>query len=252
MNRFDGKVIVITGGAVGIGRRYAHRFAAEGAHIVIADRDMAAAELLVDQLTVGGTQALACEVDVSDQPAVERAVAAVVERFGGIDVLVNNAAIHHDHAQLPFTAAAIPQWRRVLDVNVIGALICSTACREAMAGRGASIINHSSMAAWSGGSAYAVSKLALNALTVGLAEAFADDGIRVTGIAPGLVDSETSVEWMGEHPGVGDMLIGRQLVKRLGTMDDIADMAMFLCSDAAGFITGQTLLVDGGFTRKAF
>lgn len=140
----------------------------------------------------------------------------------------------------------------MLDVNVIGALICATACRAAMAGRQASIINHSSMAAWSGGSAYGVSKLALNALTVGLAEAFAADGVRVNGIAPGLVDSETSVAWMGRHEGIEQALVGHQIIQRLGRMDDLADTALFLCSKAASFITGQTLLVDGGYTRKAF
>ncbi len=250
--RFIDKVVVITGGGAGIGRRYAHRFAEEGAHIVIADRDLPAARQVVSELAALDTQALACEVDVTDQAAVDAMVSTTVSSFGAIDVLVNNAALHHDDAQLPFTPEAVARWRAVLDVNVIGALICSTACHAAMSGRAGSIINHSSMAAWSGGSAYGVSKLALNALTVGLAEAFAVDGIRVNGIAPGLVDSETSVVWMGRHEGIEQALVGRQMIQRLGRMDDLADTALFLCSEAASFITGQTLLVDGGYTRKAF
>jgi NAD(P)-dependent dehydrogenase (short-subunit alcohol dehydrogenase family) len=110
------------------------------------------------------------------------------------------------------------------------------------------------MAAYLGGGAYSVSKLALNALTVGLAEAFAEDGIRVNGIAPGLVDSEAAVEWMNDpsRQGIQDTLVAGQMIKRPGTMADLADVALWLCSPEAGFVTGQTILVDGGYTRKAF
>ena len=253
--RYTDRVVLITGGGAGIGRRYASRFAAEGADIVVADLDPTAAATVVAEVDEAGRSGLAVTMDVTDDTAVEKAVAATVERFGGIDVLVNNAGVHLEHAQLPFTLEALPDWRRVLDVNVIGAYICAVACREAMAGRdGAAIVNHSSMAAWSGGNAYAVSKLALNALTVGLAEELAADGIRVNGIAPSLVDSEAAVEWMHSpaRAGVEDLLVGRQMIQRLGRMDDLADAALFLCSADASFITGQTLLVDGGFTRKAF
>jgi NAD(P)-dependent dehydrogenase (short-subunit alcohol dehydrogenase family) len=175
-----------------------------------------------------------------------------VAELGGVDVLVNNAGIHLDHAQLPFTLDAVPKWRAVLDVNVIGALICAAACRPAMAARGGgAIVNMSSMAA------YGVSKLALNSLTVSLAADFATDGIRVNGIAPGLVDSEAAVEWWSDPEragmeGIDRMLIGQQMIKRQGTMQDLADMCLFLCSDAASFVTGQTILVDGGFTKKPY
>jgi NAD(P)-dependent dehydrogenase (short-subunit alcohol dehydrogenase family) len=185
---------------------------------------------------------------------VERAVA----ELGGVDVLVNNAGIHLDHAQLPFTLDAVPQWRAVLDVNVIGALICAAACRPAMAARGGgAVVNMSSMAAYGGTGAYGVSKLALNSLTVSLAADFAADGIRVNGIAPGLVDSEAAVEWWNDPAragmeGIDQMLIGQQMIKRQGTMHDLADMCLFLCSDAASFVTGQTILVDGGFTKKPY
>ncbi|TML18351.1 MAG: glucose 1-dehydrogenase [Actinobacteria bacterium] len=253
--RFQGKVIVITGGGAGIGRTYAHRFADEGARVVIADVDGAAGERVVKELEAKGGQGLALMMDVTDAPAVEAMAAAAVARFGGIDILVNNAAIHHHHAQPPFTIEALARWRAVMDVNVIGPYICSVACRPAMAGRGGgAIINHSSMAAYSGGNAYSVSKLALNALTVGLAAEFAPDGIRVNGIAPSLIDSEASLDWMNDpvRKGVEDEIVGGQLIKRLGRMEDVANMALFLCSEDASFITGQTILVDGGFTKKAF
>lgn len=253
--RFDGKVIVITGGGAGIGRRFGSRFAEEGASIVVADLEADRADAVVRGLEEDGRTAMAHLMDVRDTDAVVKMVEAVTARFGRLDVLVNNAGIHLDHAQLPFTLDAVDAWREVLDVNVLGALVCSAACRPAMAASGGgSIVNLSSMAAYRSGNAYGVSKLALNSLTVGLAEQFAADGIRVNGIAPGLVDSESAVEWWSdaERTGIRERLIEGQMLKRQGRMDDLASMALFLCSDAASFVTGQTILVDGGFTKKPY
>jgi NAD(P)-dependent dehydrogenase (short-subunit alcohol dehydrogenase family) len=258
MTRFDGKVVVITGGGAGIGRTYAHRFAAEGAAVVIADRDEAAGRRVVEELAADGARGVAQVMDVTDADAATAMADRAGAELGGIDVLVNNAGIHLDHAQLPFTIEAVPKWRAVLDVNVIGALICAAACRPAMAARGGgAVVNMSSMAAYGGSGAYGVSKLGLNSLTVSLAADFASDGIRVNGIAPGLVDSEAAVEWWSDPAragmeGIDAMLIGQQMIKRQGTMQDLADMCLFLCSDAASFVTGQTILVDGGFTKKPY
>jgi 3-oxoacyl-[acyl-carrier protein] reductase len=241
--RFAGKVVVITGGGAGIGRTYAHRFATEGAAIV------------VKELEVDGHRGLAVEMNVIDVHAVDKMVAAAVAAFDGIDILVNNAGIHLEHAQLPFTAEAIPAWREVLDVNVMGALTCAVACRPAIAARGGgAIINMSSMAAYGNGSAYGVSKLALNSLTVGLASEFAADSIRVNGIAPSLVDSEAAMVWLHDpaQAGIDQMIINGQMIRRQGRMHDLANACLFLCSEEASFITGQTLLVDGGFTKKPY
>ncbi len=184
--RFEDRTIVITGGGAGIGRRYAHRFASEGANVVLADLDEAAGEQVASEVAALGAASLSCPTDVTDDDAVVTMTELAVERFGGIDILVNNAGIHLQHAQLPFTVEALPDWRTLLDVNLLGALACAAACRPHMAARGGgSIINHSSMAAYMGGGAYGVSKLALNALTVNLAAEFGPDAIRVrTGSRP--------------------------------------------------------------------
>jgi len=256
--RFEGKVAMITGGGAGIGRRYAHRFAGEGASIVIADLDLSAAERVVKELEADGHRGIAREMNVTDNDAADATVAAAVDELGGVDILVNNAGIHLDHAQLPFTKDALPAWREVMDVNVLGALGCAVACRPVMKERGGgAIINMSSMAAYGGGNAYGVSKLALNALTVGLAAQFAADNIRVNGIAPGLVDSEAAVAWWSDPAragmeGIDKMLINGQMIKRQGRMDDLANTCLFLCSDDASFITGQTIVVDGGHTKKPY
>jgi 3-oxoacyl-[acyl-carrier protein] reductase len=253
--RFENKVVVITGGGAGIGRTYAHRFADEGAAIVIADVDEAAGMRVVDELQSAGSRAMAVVMDVSHVEDVEAMVAQTTETFGGIDILVNNAAIHLQHAQLPITMEAVPKWRAVMDVNVIGPLICTIACRESMTSRGGgSVLNQSSMAAYSAGGAYGVSKSALNTLTVALAGELAGDGIRVNGIAPSLVDSEAAVEWMNDpvRQGVEQTIVDGQMIKRLGRMGDLANLVLFLCSEEASFITGQTVLIDGGFTKKPF
>ena len=253
--RFEGKIVVITGGGAGIGRTYGLRFAAEGAAVVVADLDAAVGERMVKELEVAGAEGLSFPMDVRDVDGARSMARAAVDRFGGIDILINNAGIHLEHAQLPYTLDAVQRWRDVFDVNVIGALICSAACRDAMAGRGGgAIINMSSMAAYGAGGAYSASKLALNSLTVGLAGELGAHNIRVNGIAPGLVNSEAAVQWWSnpERLGIQESLINGQMIKRQGLMDDLANAALFLCSDEASFITGQTILVDGGHTKKPF
>jgi NAD(P)-dependent dehydrogenase (short-subunit alcohol dehydrogenase family) len=245
----DGKVAIVTGSASGLGAVYARGLAAEGAAVVIADIDGDGAGRIADDLQRGGAKAVSVEVDTSDDDAVGQMVQATERTFGRIDILVNNAGWrpapagrHYDDFPEVLTSK---EWLRVLAVNTVGPLICAMACRGPMAARGGGVIvNQSSNAAYTGaGGAYGVSKLAVNALTMWLAEQLAPDGIRVNAVAPGVMT------------GRGDQVslqaaIARQVISRRGTPEDLVGTLLFLCSDRSSFITGQTILVDGGQTRR--
>jgi len=169
---------------------------------------------------------------------------ATLEAFGGIDILINNAGLHLGNFNE--TCALPPErWRRILDVNVVGAVLCAKACAPFIRERGGgAILNQSSMAAWRGVGAYSISKLALNGVTVSLARELSVDGIRVNGIAPGYVESEAAKSGLSDD--LKQFVLEGQIIKRVGQIGDLVGTALFLCSDEASFITGQTLLVDGG------
>jgi NAD(P)-dependent dehydrogenase (short-subunit alcohol dehydrogenase family) len=249
MGRFDGKVALITGGAYGIGRVYGRALAAEGAAIVIADLDDARTAQTVGEFEAEGWRALGVTCDVADEGQVEAAVAAAVDRFGGVDILVNNAGVHLMGSQ-PLLELPRDEWRRTVEVNVTGAINCAAAVRSSMRSRGGGVIvNQLSTAAFGpGGGAYTVTKLAAGALVATFAKELAADGIRVYGIAPGLVDSEAAMAAKSEQEVAA--LVDRQLIQRLGRMEDLAKTLVFFCSDDASFITGETLIVGGGYPLR--
>jgi NAD(P)-dependent dehydrogenase (short-subunit alcohol dehydrogenase family) len=244
-----GRVAVVTGAGNGLGAEYARALAGAGADVVVADLDEDGAARVVDEVRARGRRAVAVRVDVSDEDGVAAMVRTAEAALGGIDILVNNAGwrpfptgSHYDD----FSEALTPRdWRRILDVNVVGPLICARACQPSMARRGGgAIVNQSSMAAYTTGSGpYGVSKLALNGLTMLLAEEMAPDGIRVNGIAPGVMTGR------GDPKNL-EPKIAEQLVKRRGRPSDLVGALLFLCSDASAFVTGQTILVDGGATKR--
>ena len=242
--RFQGRVAVVTGAGNGIGREYAAAFAREGASVAIADIDEAAAMKAAAEIEGTGARAIAVRADVADESDASAMAAAAVGAFGGIDILVNNAGLHLGDFN-ETTALPPDQWRRILDVNVVGAVLCAKACAPSMRARGGgAILNQSSMAAWRGVGAYSVSKLALNGVTVSLAREFAGDGIRVNGIAPGYVESEAAKSGLSDD--LKRFVLEGQIIKRVGQIEDLIGTVLFLCSEEASFITGQTLLVDGG------
>ena len=242
--RFERKSVIVTGAGNGIGFAYAQAFASEGASVTIVDIDAAAAEAaakLVDR-------SLAVGADVADEASVAAMVAAAVDRFGGVDVLVNNAGLHMGQYNLTSTLP-LSDWRRLFDVNLFGCVLCARYCRQPMIARGGGVIlNQSSNSSYLGVGAYSISKLALNGLTVSLAQEFAADNIRVVGIAPGMVGSDAVLSRLEDvHK---QAVLGGQLVKRWGRLQDLVGMVLLLCSEEASFVTGQTVTVDGGFVKR--
>ena len=250
MNRYENKVVLVTGAANGIGRAYAEGFAREGAAVVLAYIDAPGVESAAKELSAGGASAIGVHADVSDEQSVAALMQRAVAELGGIDVVVNNAGLHLGRFN-ETTTLPVDEWRRILDVNVIGAMLCAREARASMAARGGGVVlNQSSMAAYlPAGGAYGVSKLALNALTMSLAAELSADGTRVVGIAPGMVGSDAVLAHLApEHK---DLVIRMQLVKRFGEVGDLVGMVLFLCSSQASFITAQTFLVDGGAVPQA-
>ncbi len=248
--RFKDKVAFITGGGRGIGETYARALAAEGAAVVLAEIDLPAAQGVAASIAESGARTLAVTCDVADEGSVDAAVARAVEHFGGVDILINNAAKHlMEYAGKP-TELPRAKWRLMLDVNVIGIVNCSAACRRSMRERGGGvIINQSSIAGFDPTTPYGISKLAVRGLVVALAKELAPDGIRVYGIAPGPVDSPSAMADL--PPALLDEFINRhQLVKRQGRMSDLAGAMLFFCSPQASFITGETLMIGGGYPLR--
>ena len=245
MMRFAGQCAFITGGARGMGRTFGQAFAAEGASIAVVDVDVETAKATASDLEASGAQALAIGCDITDETEVADAVASVVDRFGGIDILVNNAGLHLLKYNQPFGVLPRDDLRALFEVNVFGIVTCSVACRESMRTRGGGVIvNISSVAGHMSTTPYGVSKLAVRGLTVALATEFAPDAIRVNAISPGLIVTDNLVSDLGEE--AIERVRSMQLVKHAGTPEHISDALLFLCSDEARMITGETLKVTGG------
>jgi NAD(P)-dependent dehydrogenase (short-subunit alcohol dehydrogenase family) len=246
--RFEGKVAMITGAATGIGRRYAEVLANEGAAIAIADLDPDATRSAVDQMTAGGHRVVGVTCDVSDRAQVQASVDETIAALGGIDILVNNAGAHlEEFSRPPVTELSPELWQRALDVNVTGVVACAAAVRPSMRERGGGVIvNQLSIAAYVyGGGAYTVTKGAARLLVGVLAHELAADNIRVYGIAPGMVDTPSTMNSLS--PETQEMVLDMQLIKRIGTVHDCANALLSFCSDEASFITGECLVVGGGF-----
>ncbi len=245
---FNNKVVVITGAGQGIGRAYAHEFSKAGAAVVVADLNIAAAQNVEAEIKAAGGRALAVQVDVADKASADALVAQTLAAFGGVDVLINNAAIFSTLKMKPFEEIDGDEWDRVMAVNARGVFFCAQAVAKPMRAKGyGKIINISSSVVVTGRANYAhyvASKGAVVALTRALATELGDDGINVNAISPHGIVTEVPRDTI--KPEQWDAILSAQALKRKGDVSDMIGATMFLASDASKYITGQTLNVDAG------
>jgi NAD(P)-dependent dehydrogenase (short-subunit alcohol dehydrogenase family) len=246
-SRLDGKVVIVTGAGQGIGEHYAAALAQEGATVVAADIREENVSAVADRITAGGGHAIAVAVDVSDEGSTAAMAARVVEETGRIDALVNNAALYSGlHPGDPFEIP-VEEWDRVMAVNLRGPWLCTKAVVPTMrAQRAGRIVNQASVAAWGGASLmhYSVSKAGLVGMTRSMAKLLGADGITVNTLAPGQMATDWTLQILSEERR--SQMAMAQAVHRAGEPTDLVGALVYLCSDESSFMTGQTLLVDGG------
>ncbi|KAA1429881.1 SDR family NAD(P)-dependent oxidoreductase [Mycolicibacter arupensis] len=244
--RMDGRVVVVTGASSGLGVYFAKAFAEAGADVVLAARRVEKLAQAADLVAAAGRVGLPVATDIADPDAATAMVEAAMERFGRVDVLINNAGIGTAH---PATRETPEQFREVIDVNLNGAYWAAQACGRVMQA-GSSIVNISSILGLTTAglpqAAYAASKAGLIGLTRDLAQQWGGrKGIRVNAIAPGFFASEMTEQY---RPGYLESVSGRIVLGKMGDPEDLAASVLWLASDAGGYVTGQTIAVDGGFT----
>lgn len=244
---FNGKVAIVTGSASGIGLATASLLAARGARVLIVDTNAQKAKQECDTLRAAGAQVQAISADISLEADVARMVSCAMDIWGRIDILVNNAGIGGHHMFLDFP---LDHWRRILDVNLTGAFLCSQAAGRIMVqqkwGRIVSIASINGIRASTGRAAYGTSKAGLIQLTQQIAVELGVQGVTANAIAPGTI--VTPLMQADHTPGTHNAYMQMIPMHRFGAPVDIAAAVAFLCSEAAAFINGHTLCVDGGFT----
>lgn len=246
MSDLDGRVAIVTGGARGIGRAIAAGLAAGGARVVIADLEGA------EEAAGAFPGGVGLAVDVAAEADVERMVDETLARCGGLDVLVNNAGLYASLAMRPFEQIPLEEWRRVMDVNVASMFLCCRAAVPRLRERGGgAIVNISSGTPFRGVPFllhYVTSKGAIVAFTRALAKELGGDGIRVNCVAPGF----TMSDGVREHPEVveklRDVSIAARTIQRDQLPEDVVGAAVYLAGPSASFVTGQTIVIDGGQT----
>jgi 3-oxoacyl-[acyl-carrier protein] reductase len=243
--RFKGKIAIVTGAGQGIGEAYAKALAREGAAVVVADINGEKGRAIAAEIISGGGRATFVETDVSSPESADDLAARTVSEFGAIDYLINNAAIFAGMRRESLLNVDYAYYKRFMEVNMNGVLIVTRAVYKHIAARGGgAIVNQSSTAAYEAGNYYKIAKTGVNAITIGLAKELGPMNIRINGIAPGPTDTlatQTSVP-----PERLQALLANLPLRRIGTTQDIVNTCLFLLSDEASWVTGQTWCVDGG------
>ncbi|MCS6922123.1 MAG: SDR family oxidoreductase [Elioraea sp.] len=247
------RVVIITGAGQGIGREFARQFAAAGAIPVVADQNLRNAQRVENEIEQAGGRSVALEVDIGDRASLDAMVAKVMERFGRIDVLINNAAIFAALQKRPFHEIPLEEWNKVLHVNVTGTFlsICAVlpAMKQAKWGRIITISSNSVRKGVVNYLHYVTSKSAIIGMTNSIARELGPYGITVNCIRPGAVATEVE-RAVNTTPERRVAQMNEQCIPRGMVPPDLVGLAIFLSSPASGFITGQTIAVDGGMTHS--
>jgi len=253
MGSFDGKVALVTGAGSGIGRAAALEFAREGARVVVSDVNEAGGAETVDMISAAGGTATFVKADVSQAAEVEALVKAAVDTYGRLDAAVNNAGIG---GEANMTADySLEGWHKVIDINLHGVFYgMKYEIPALLASGGGAIVNVSSilgLVGWSNAPAYVTAKHGVVGLTRAAAAEYAQQGIRINAVNPGFIETAL-LAGAGITPGsdLHAFIAGRHLMNRLGQAEEVAAAIVWLCSDAASFVTGVPMPVDGGYTAQ--
>lgn len=243
---FAGKTVVVTGAAGGLGRSFAEGFARVGGRLVVADIDNEGAQATATAIGNLGGESLGLQVDVTNKDSTDALAKAAMDHFGRIDVLVNNAAIYAKLNRTAFTSIDPDEWDRVMAVNVKGSWLCSSSIYPHLTRPGGRIINIASATVYSGSPLwmhYVASKSAVIGMSRVMAREVGESGVTVNVIAPGFTLTDASYSLIENAETYG---VNRGAIKRSSQPEDIVGTAIFLASESASYITGQTLVVDGG------
>ncbi|HLH53359.1 MAG TPA: SDR family NAD(P)-dependent oxidoreductase [Verrucomicrobiae bacterium] len=246
----EGKVALVTGASRGLGKAVALSLARAGARLVLASRDVDSLKQTADEISAAGTKASVFKVDVTQEQQILELEKKVADECGRIHILVNNAGMN---IRKPCTEFALDEWRQVLETNLTSAFLMCRAFVPLMKGQGyGRILNMTSIMshiALPGRTAYCASKAGLLGFTRALALELAPDKITVNGISPGPFATEINTAVL-QNPELNQQFISRIPLARWGNADEVGNLAVYLCSESAGFITGTDLLIDGGWTAQ--